>query len=73
MKKKSTAKPFGCEVLLSQLLVQTHFQHDFSNSLIIHQVERKEIMIMLVLGYLILISIDFTILFLRVLLSFSFD
>jgi len=73
MKKKSTAKPFGCEVLLSQLLVQTHFQHDFSSSLIIHQVERKEIMIMLVLGYLILISIDFTILFLRFLLSFSFD
>ena len=30
MKKKSAAMPFGREVLLSQLLVQTHFEQDMN-------------------------------------------
>ena len=33
--------------------------HNFSNSLIIRQVETKKIMTVTVFGYLILISIDF--------------
>ena len=34
MKKKSVAIPFGRETLLSQLLVQTHFQHDMNLRLV---------------------------------------
>ena len=39
----------------------------------IHQAQTKEIKNVSVAGYLILIGIDFSMLFLRFLLSFSFD
>jgi hypothetical protein len=54
--------PRGQSELKSTVILALELQslkYSFSNSLIIHQVETKEIMTMTVFGYLILISIDF--------------